>query len=98
MFQTLVHHHTVSYTTPEHHIVLHTTPEHHILEDINQCVEAIQGSDGGMLDETSGRIRSRCGRVCGVVENEMLNFKDGGLYVDRVMQTVQVLRDQSLYL
>ncbi|ESN99844.1 hypothetical protein HELRODRAFT_101461 [Helobdella robusta] len=73
--------------------------EQHILEDINQCVLALQNNDPTSLDETSGRIRGRCQRICDVTEGEMMSFLRGGegnQYVDRVMECVMELRKQII--
>ena len=69
--------------------------ENHVLEDINHCVLALQERNPQSLDETAGRIRGRCHRVCDVVEGEMTHYGDGSAYVERVMECVMVLREQS---
>jgi len=68
--------------------------EGHVLEDVNKCVLALQERDPDSLDRTAGAIRGRCMRVCNVVGAEMYNYEPG-VYTDRVMQAVVVLRDQS---
>lgn len=68
-----------------------------MLEDINHCVLALQERNPQSLDETAGRIRGRCSRVCDVVEGEMNLYGDGSAYVDRVMECVRVLREKSTW-
>lgn len=69
--------------------------ESHILEDVNKCVVALQESDPDTLDRTAGAIRGRSARVCNVVGAEMDNWEPG-LYTDRVMEAVVMLRDQGI--
>lgn len=69
--------------------------ESHILEDVNKCVVALQVSDPDSLDRTAGAIRGRSARVCNVVGAEMDNWEPG-LYTDRVMEAVVMLRDQGM--
>jgi catenin alpha len=69
--------------------------ESHILEDVNKCVVALQESDPDSLDRTAGAIRGRSARVCNVVGAEMDNWEPG-LYTDRVMEAVVMLRDQGM--
>lgn len=69
--------------------------ESHILEDVNKCVIALQESDPDTLDRTAGAIRGRSARVCNVVSAEMDNWEPG-LYTDRVMEAVVMLRDQVM--
>ena len=58
---------------------------------------ALQEGDADTLDRTAGAIRGRSSRVCNVVTAEMDNFEPG-VYTERVMEAVHVLRDQGLYL
>lgn len=69
--------------------------ENHILEDVNKCVLALQEGDADTLDRTAGAIRGRSSRVCNVVVAEMDNY-DPGLYTERVLEAVKVLRDQVM--
>ncbi|XP_022288187.1 catenin alpha-2-like isoform X3 [Crassostrea virginica] len=69
--------------------------ESHILEDVNKCVVALQEGDADTLDRTAGAIRGRSSRVCNVVSAEMENYEQG-VYVDRVMEAVEMLRDQVM--
>lgn len=69
--------------------------ENHILEDVNKCVLALQEGDGDTLDRTAGAIRGRSARVCNVVSSEMDNYEPG-IYTDRVLEAVTVLRDQVM--
>ncbi|XP_063434878.1 catenin alpha-2-like [Mytilus trossulus] len=69
--------------------------ESHILEDVNKCVVALQEMDPDNLDRTAGAIRGRSSRVCNVVSAEMDNYEPG-LYTDRVMEAVVMLRDQVM--
>ncbi|KAI0228235.1 Catenin alpha-2 [Lamellibrachia satsuma] len=67
--------------------------ESHILEDVNKCVLALQEGDADTLDRTAGAIRGRCARVGNVVTAEMDNYEPG-LYTERVLETVTMLREQ----
>jgi len=67
--------------------------EGHILEDVNKCVLALQEGDADMLDRTAGAIRGRSARVVNVVSAEMDNYEPG-VYTERVMEAVAVLRNQ----
>ncbi|XP_046385725.1 catenin alpha isoform X1 [Ischnura elegans] len=69
--------------------------ENHILEDVNKCVLALQEGDGDTLDRTAGAIRGRSARVCNVVGAEMDNYEPG-IYTERVLEAVKVLRDQVM--
>lgn len=55
---------------------------------------ALQEMDPDNLDRTAGAIRGRSSRVCNVVSAEMDNYEPG-LYTDRVMEAVVMLRDQG---
>jgi len=68
--------------------------ENHILEDVNKCVLALQEGDFDTLDRTAGAIRGRSSRVCNVVGAEMDNYEPG-IYTERVLEAVKVLRDQG---
>lgn len=70
--------------------------ENHILEDVNKCVLALQEGDPDSLDRTAGAIRGRASRVSNVVTAEMSNYEPG-LYTERVLEAVKVLRDQGQY-
>lgn len=69
--------------------------EGHILEDVNKCISSLNENDCDSLDRTAGAIRGRCARVCNVVTAEMENC-EAGVYNDRVMQSVAMLRDQGM--
>ncbi|XP_022254960.1 catenin alpha-like [Limulus polyphemus] len=69
--------------------------DNHILEDVNKCVLALQEGDPNTLDQTSGAIRGRSARVCNVVSAEMDNYETG-IYTERVLEAVAVLRDQVM--
>lgn len=69
--------------------------EGHILEDVNKCISSLNENDSDTLDRTAGAIRGRSARVCNVVTAEMDNFEPG-VYTDRVMESVFMLRDQSM--
>ena len=75
---------------------LHSFTESHILEDVNKCVLALQEGDADTLDRTAGAIRGRSSRVCNVVGAEMNNYEKG-VYTERVMEAVSVLRDQGQF-
>ena len=57
---------------------------------------ALQEGDADTLDRTAGAIRGRSSRVCNVVSTEMENYEQG-VYVDRVMEAVEMLRDQGKF-
>lgn len=61
---------------------------------MNKCVLALQNSDPDTLDRTAGAIRGRCARVGNVVQAEMDNYEPG-VYTERVMEAVYMLRDQG---
>lgn len=69
--------------------------ENHILEDVNKCVLALQEGDADSLDRTAGAIRGRAARVANVVTAEMSNYEPG-IYTERVLEAVKVLRDQVM--
>lgn len=69
--------------------------ENHILEDVNKCVLALQEGDADTLDRTAGAIRGRSARVANVVGQEMDNYEPG-IYTERVLEAVKVLRDQVM--
>lgn len=71
--------------------------ENHILEDVNKCVLALQEGDADSLDRTAGAIRGRASRVANVVTAEMSNYEPG-IYTERVLEAVKVLRDQGKFL
>ena len=71
--------------------------ENHILEDVNKCVLALQEGDADSLDRTAGAIRGRASRVSNVVAAEMGNYEPG-IYTQRVLEAVKVLRDQGTQL
>lgn len=55
---------------------------------------ALQENDADALDRTAGAIRGRSARVCNVVTSEMDNYEPG-IYTERVLEAVAVLRDQG---
>ncbi|KAI5740495.1 hypothetical protein M8J76_004414 [Diaphorina citri] len=67
--------------------------ENHILEDVNKCVLALQEGDADILDRTAGAIRGRSARVANVVAAEMDNYEPG-IYTERVLEAIKVLREQ----
>lgn len=70
--------------------------ESHILEDVNKCVLALQEGSADPLDRTAGAIRGRSARVCNVVAAEMDNYEPG-IYTERVLEAIKVLRDQGKF-
>ena len=58
---------------------------------------ALQEGDADTLDRTAGAIRGRSSRVCNVVTAEMDNYEQG-VYTERVMEAVFMLRDQGVLL
>lgn len=55
---------------------------------------ALQEGDADSLDRTAGAIRGRAARVANVVTAEMSNYEPG-IYTERVLEAVKVLRDQG---
>lgn len=56
---------------------------------------ALQEGDGDTLDRTAGAIRGRSARVANVVTAEMDNYEPG-IYTERVLEAIKVLRDQGM--
>lgn len=56
---------------------------------------ALQEGDGDSLDRTAGAIRGRSARVANVVTAEMDNYEPG-IYTERVLEAIKVLRDQGV--
>ncbi|PIK38890.1 alpha catenin [Apostichopus japonicus] len=69
--------------------------EGHILEDVNQCVMALQTQNPESLDRTAANIQGRSARICAVVDAEMLNYEPG-LYTDKVSDAVLILKEQVI--
>lgn len=69
--------------------------ENHILDDVNKCVLSLQEGYADTLDRTAGAIRGRAARVCNVVTAEMDNYEPG-IYTERVLEAIKVLRDQGI--
>lgn len=69
--------------------------ESHILEDVNQCVMALQTQDPESLDRTAANIQGRSARICAVVDAEMLNYEPG-LYTDKVSDAVLILKQEVI--
>jgi len=69
--------------------------ENHILDDVNNCVAAVQAWDVDGLDRTAGAIRGRSTRICGVVSAEMDNYEPG-YYTGRVMEAVKLLSERVM--
>ncbi|KAF6019214.1 alpha-Cat [Bugula neritina] len=69
--------------------------EGHILEDVNRCISSLTECDAEVLDRMASAIRGRCARVCNVVTAEMDNYQPG-VYTDRVMDSIYMLRDQVM--
>jgi len=67
--------------------------ENHILEDVNRCCLALQERDLETLDRIGGSIQGRSNRIGEVVSSEMDNYEPG-LYTERVLAAVRVLRGE----
>ena len=67
--------------------------ENHILEDVNRCCLALQERDAETLDRIGGSIQSRSNRIGEVVSADMDNYEPG-LYTERVMAAVKVLKGE----
>lgn len=65
------------------------------MEDVNQCVMALQTQNPESLDRTAANIQGRSARICAVVDAEMLNYEPG-LYTDKVSDAVLILKEQGL--
>ena len=69
--------------------------ENHILEDVNRCCLALQEHDVETLDRIAGAIQGRTNRIGDVVATEMDNYEPG-LYTERVLSAIRLLRGQIL--
>ena len=69
--------------------------ENHILEDVNRCCLALQEKDAETLDRIAGAIQGRTNRIGDVVATEMDNYEPG-VYTERVLSAVRMLRGQIL--
>ncbi|XP_055503152.1 catenin alpha-3-like isoform X1 [Leucoraja erinacea] len=67
-----------------------TISESHILEDVNNCIISLRGSNAETLDRVAGAIQGRAARVAHVVSCEMENY-ESGIYTEKVMKLVQDL-------
>ena len=67
--------------------------ENHILEDVNKCCLALQERDAETLDRIAGAIQGRSKRIGDVVGAEMDNYEPG-LYTERVLEAIRVLRGE----
>lgn len=67
--------------------------EAHILEDVTNCVMALQQQNVDILDHKGGEIRGRCERVCQMVKAEMHNYEPD-YYTQRVLETCETLNKQ----
>lgn len=61
---------------------------------MNKCVASLSDGYADTLDRTAGAIRGRAARVCNVVTAEMDNYEPG-IYTERVLEAIKVLRDQG---
>ncbi|XP_071746128.1 catenin alpha isoform X2 [Lepeophtheirus salmonis] len=69
--------------------------ENHILEDVNNCVAALQSGDAGGLDRMATSIQGRSSRICNVVSAEMDNYEPG-VYTERVNEAIRILRGEVM--
>eukprot|EP00096_Caligus_rogercresseyi_P008841 TRINITY_DN2865_c0_g1_i2.p1 TRINITY_DN2865_c0_g1~~TRINITY_DN2865_c0_g1_i2.p1 ORF type:complete len:919 (-),score=280.05 TRINITY_DN2865_c0_g1_i2:580-3336(-) len=69
--------------------------ENHILEDVNNCVAALQSGDVGGLDRMATSIQGRSSRICNVVSAEMDNYEPG-IYTERVNEAIRILRGEVM--
>lgn len=67
--------------------------EAHILEDVTQCVSALQAKELDNLDRTAGAIQGRVQRVHQVVLAEMDNYEPD-YYTDKVREDTLKLMEQ----
>ena len=67
--------------------------EAHILEDVTQCVAALQSKELDSLDRTAGAISGRVERVHQVVLAEMDNYEPD-YYTDKVREDAAKLMEE----
>ena len=65
--------------------------ENHILEDVRKCCSALKEGDAEFLQRVAGSVQGRSSRIGDVVVGEMDNYEPG-LYTERVLQAVRMLR------
>ena len=69
--------------------------ENHVLDDVKLCCHAMENKDMSLLVRCSRAIYQRCGRLCDVVTADMERYEPG-LYTDRVLEAVTVLRREVM--
>jgi len=69
--------------------------ENHVLEDVKLCCQSMENQDLTLLARYSRAIYQRCGRLCDVVSADMERFEQG-LYTDKVIEAVQILRQELM--
>jgi len=69
--------------------------ENHILEDVKTCCKAMQAKDSRTVGDNSRAIYQRSGRLCDVVAADMDRYEPG-LYTEKVMEAVRVLRAEVM--
>jgi catenin alpha len=67
--------------------------EAHVLEDVTQCVAALQSKELDQLDRTAGAIQGRVQRVHQVVMAEMDNYEPD-FYTDKVREETERLLEE----
>lgn len=66
--------------------------ETHILEDVTDCVHALQQGSPELLAQKGNDILGRTSRVCQVVKNEIENYEPD-FYTQKVADAVETLKD-----
>ena len=69
--------------------------ENHVLDDVKLCCKAMENQDLPLLIRSSRAIYQRCGRLCDVVTADMDRYEPG-LYTDRVLEAVRLLRREIM--
>ena len=69
--------------------------ENHVLEDVKHCCRSMENQDVVQLARYSRAIYQRCGRLCDVVSADMERYEPG-LYTDRVIEAVKILRKELM--
>lgn len=67
--------------------------ENYILDDMNQCLAALQGQNPEEIKEIVENIRGRAKRICDMVTAEMDNYEPCP-YTRKVLEAIKVLNDK----
>ena len=69
--------------------------ENNVLSDVRRCCGAMEDRKISLLTSRSRAIYQRCGRLCDVVTADMERFEPG-LFTERVLQSVRILRQDIM--